>query len=176
MTHPYLDNATRWCFALRTLMGYPGHAPLFHTTTWCSSGARSLDQVMELVQLARDTHSDVVHVTCELDSDEPTAIALYLRRETIVEWMPNVLPYAAAERAKIELLAEDRWHIGPRRMLTAAKLPPKRRWESGIAIARRRWRHLAETTPLLPREGSLWVPPGGSYADAIPHEALKVAA
>lgn len=47
-------------------------------------------------------HSDVVHVTFE-----PTAIALYLRRETIVEWMPNVLPYASGEAAKIELLAQD---------------------------------------------------------------------
>ena len=176
MTIPYLDNATRWCFALRTLMGYPEQAPLFHTTTWCSSGARSLEQVMDLVQLAHDMHSDVVHVTFELDRDEPTAIALYLRRETIVEWMPNVLPYAASEAAKIELLAEERWYIGPRRMLTSAKLPPKRRWENGIAIARRRWRQQVETIQPPQVAGSVWVPPGGSYVDAIPHAALKIAA
>lgn len=176
MTSPYLDNATRWCFALRTLMGYPEHAPPFHTTKWCSSGPRSLEQVMDLVQLARDMQCDVVHATFELDIDEPTAIALYMRRETSIEWMPNVLPYAASETAKIELLAQDRWHIGPRQLLTGAKLPPKRRWESGIALARHRWRQLAETIQPPQVAGSVWVPPGGSYGDAIPHAALKIAA
>lgn len=177
MTHPYLANATAWGFALRTLMGYPQHALPFHTTTWCTSGVLDIDQVMNLKQLAADKCADLVHIAFEFESDEPLAISLFVRREHGIEWMPNVLPYAAGENAKIELLADrQRWLIGPRQSLTAARRPPKAQWERGVAMARRRWREVAAQVEPPQLDGSVWVPSGGRYADAIPHKALNIAA
>ncbi|CAM3231554.1 hypothetical protein SPAN111604_11945 [Sphingomonas antarctica] len=177
MTSQYLDNATAWSFSLRTLMGYPEHAPPFHTTKWCNSGPLDLDQVMTITRLATDMRSDFVHVAFELGTDEPVAISLFVRREHGIEWMPNVLPFAASETAKIELLADkQRWFVGQRQALTAGKLPPTGKWERGVAIARRRWRKAAANTGSLELAGSLWVPPGGGYADAIPQDELNIAA
>lgn len=177
MRHPYIEKSQSWTMALRTLMGYPADAPPFHPVAWCVSSPRNLIQIMDLACLARDSGRDVVHVAFELDADEPIAVSMAVHRDTGIEWMPNVLPYAANETAKIELLADRRrWHIGPRHALTSAQLPPKDSWESGIAIARRRWRQVAATMKSVSVEGSMWVPDGGSYADAIPHEALRIAA
>ena len=85
--------------------------------------------------------------------------------------------YAADEKTPIELLADDRsWLIGPRLFLTSAKLPPKHRRAHGEEIAWRRWRHAVASMAPAKLERSVWVPPGGSFEGAIPHEQLKVAA
>lgn len=177
MTSPYLDRAQAWCFALRTLMNYPAYAPPFHTTAWCSSSPRDVFQAMELTQIAADKGSDLVHVAFALDSDEPLSVSLAVRQGAGVVWIPDVRLYAADEKAPVELLADDRrWSIGPRLFLTNAKLPPKHRRAQGEEIAWRRWRNAAATMASLKMDGSVWVPPGGSLKDAIPHEQLKIAA
>lgn len=177
MISPYLDRAQAWCFALRTLMGYPGYAPPFHTTAWCSSSPRDVLQTMELTRIAADKGSDLVHVAFSLDVDEPLSVSLAVRQGGGVIWIPCLRLYAADEKAPIELLADDRrWSVGRRLFLTDAKLPPKHRRVKGEEIAWRRWRHAAATTASLRLSGSVWVPPGGSFEDAIPHERLKIAA
>jgi hypothetical protein len=176
MTSPYLDRASHWCSALRTLMGYPVCAPPFHTIAWCSSAPRNIFEALELTRIAAAKGCDFVHASFSLDTDEPLGVSLAVRRREGIEWIPNVRLYAADDRAPVELLAADRrWLIGPRLFLTTAKLPPKTRRAPGEAIAWRRWRHaVATTTPKL--EGSVWVPPGGALTDAIPHERIKVTA
>lgn len=177
MRHPYIEKSQSWTVALRTLMGYPADASSFHTVAWCVSSPRDLFQIRDLACLARDCGRDIVHVALELDADEPIAVSMAVHSDTGIEWIPNVLPYAANETAKIELLADRRrWHIGPRHILTSAKLPPTDICDSGIAIARRRWRQVAATMNLVSVEGSMWVPAGGRYADAVPLETLRVAA
>lgn len=177
MTSPYLDRAQAWCFALRTLMGYPGYAPPFHTTAWCSSSPRDVFQAMELTRIAADKGSDLVHVAFALDVDEPLSVSLAVRQGGGVMWIPRLRLYAADEKAPLELLADDRrWAIGPRLFLTDAKLPPKHRRVQGEEIAWRRWRRAVATTASLKLDGSVSVPPGGSFKDAIPLEQLKIAA
>lgn len=150
-------------------MGYPAYSPPFHTVAWCASGPRDIVQIMDLTQLAIEIRRDIVHVAFELDKDEPMAVSLAVRRDIGIELMPNVQPYAASETGKLELIADDqRWHVGPRQILTSAKLPPKYRWDEGIAIAWRRWRQAAETMKSVALEGAMWVPDGATYADAIP--------
>lgn len=176
MSDKYFQASERWATALRKLMGYPAHEPPFHTVAWCTSGPRDLMQIMNLTQLAADMQRDIVHLTFEEGADEPIAVSLAVRQEYGIEWMPNVVPYAAAATSKLELLADERrWRIGPRQVLTSAKLPPKGRWDKGSAIARRRWRQAAEVMKVVAVDGSVWVPAGGRYADAIPHEALRAA-
>lgn len=177
MTSPYLDRAQAWCIALRTLMNYPAYALPFHTTAWRSSSPRDVSQALELTQIAADKGSDLVHVAFALDIDAPSSVSLAVRQGAGVAWIPDVHLYAADEKAPLELLAYDRrWFIGPRSFLTSAKLPPKHRKARGEEIAWRRWQHAAAIEVPLTLERALWVPPGGTFKDAIPHEHLKIAA
>jgi hypothetical protein len=177
MTLPYFDLAQNWCFALRLLMGYPGYAPPFHTTAWCSSTPRNVFEAIELTQIAAAKGCDLVHVSFLLNSDEPLEVSLAVRQSAGVVWMPGLRLYAADERAPIELLADDCcWSIGPRLFLTSAKLPPKCRLAQGEEIAWRRWQEAVATMAPLKLNGSVWVPPGGTFEDAIPQEQLKSAA
>ena len=176
MTSPYLTMAQNWCLTLRTLMNYRPYAPPFHSTAWCFSSPRNVFQAMELTQIAADKGSDLVHVAFELDIDEPLSVSMAVRQDAGVVWIPDVRLYAADESAPIELLADDRrWMIGSRLFLTSAKLPPKHCRAQGEEIAWRRWRHAVATTAPLTLEGSVWVPPGGTFKDAIPHERLNIA-
>ena len=177
MTSPYLTRAQNWCFALRTLMKYPAYAPPFPTTTWCSSSPRDGFRAMELTQVTADKGTDLVHVAFALDVDEPLSVSLAVRQKAGVTWIPGVRLYAATETSPIELLADDdRWFIGSFFRLTASELPREARRAQGEEIAWRRWRHAVATMAPLTLSGSVWVPPGGTFADAIPHERLKVAA
>ncbi|HEX8486774.1 hypothetical protein [Sphingomonas sp.] len=177
MPSPYLTMAQNWCFALRTLMNYPPYAPPFHTTAWCSSTPRNIFEAMELTKIAAAKGTDLIHVAFTLDTNEPLGVSLAIRESECVVWIPNVRLYAPDEAAPIQLLADDcRWLIGPRLFLTSAKLPPKHRRAKGEEIAWRRWRHAAATIAPLGVEGSVWVPPGGTFKDAIPHERLNIAA
>ncbi len=176
MTLSYLDRASHWCFALRRLMGYPGYAPARHTTAWCSSSPRDPAQIAEVMQIVADMGRDLVHVSFALDQEDPLGVSLAIQGLAGVEWMPDVRLYAVSESAPIELLSEDRrWFIGPRLLLTGAKLPPKARRSKGEQIAWRRWRQAVATTTVPTLTGSVWVPPGGSIVTAIPHELINAA-
>ena len=176
MTLPYLYRASHWCFALRRLMGYPGYAPPRHTTAWCSSSPRDTAQIAQVMQIVADMGRDLVHVSFSLDQEEPLGVSLAIQGVAGVEWMPDVRLYAASESAPIDLLCADRrWFIGPRLLLTGAKLPPKARRSMGEEIAWRRWRQAVATTTVPKLTGSVWVPPGGSIVTAIPHELINAA-
>jgi hypothetical protein len=176
MTSSYLDRASHWCFTLRRLMGYPGYAPARHTTVWCSSSPRDPAQVAEVMQIVADMGRDLVHVSFVLDQEDPLGVSLAIQGLAGVEWMPDVRLYAASESAPIELLSEDRrWFIGPRLLLTGAKLPPKARRSKGEQIAWRRWRQAVATTTRPTLTGSVWVPPGGNIVTALPHELINEA-
>lgn len=177
MTHPYLDKSQSWCFALRRLMGYPDYAPAFHTLAFCASGPRDILQAVQLTQVAADLSRDMIHVAFALEAAEPLSVSLAVRQDIGIEWISNVRLYAASETAKIELLAANRrWFIGPRHVLTSAKLPPKHRRPKGEQIAMRRWRQAVATMEPFQLENSVWVRPGERFADAIPLEELRVAA
>lgn len=177
MTSPYLTRAQAWCFALRTLMNYPGYPPRFPTTVWCSSSPRSVIQSMELAQLAANRASDVVHVAFAPNVDEPLGVSLAVRQRVGVKWMPGVRLYAAREDSPIELLSGDeRWFIGSLLRLTASELPPGSRRAQGEQIAWRRWRQAVATMTPVKLGSSVWVPPGAGFGDAFPHDQLIIAA
>lgn len=176
MTSPYLTRVDSWCVALRDLMGYAAGTP-FHTLSWCASSPRNALQALRLVQIAADLGTDLVHVAMSLDQEEPLGVALAVRENMGMRWLPDARLYAASEAARIELLVGGRrWHVGPRQFLTSAKLPPRARREKGEEIAWRRWRQAAASMPTPQLNGSLFVPAGAQLADAIPREQLKVAA
>lgn len=177
MTHPLFVNSQAWAVSLRQLMGYPAHAAAGHAIRWCTSTPRDLSQAMQITQIANDSQCDLVHLAFEDHAAEPVGVSLAVRQNDGVAWLAGARLYAAAEFATIELLAGDRrWQIGPRHVLTAAKLPPTNRRARGEEIAMRRWRKAAAAIGPVELVGSLWVPPGGSYADAIPHARLDIAA
>lgn len=69
-------------------------------------------------------------------------------------------PYLASHDGVIELLSDThRWSVGPRSILTASPLPSRSRIKRGIELP-----------------GSVFIPAGGSYADAMLMEALRAAA
>lgn len=179
MTHPYILNSQAWCHSLRILLGYPPYAPDCQTLAVCASSPRDIFQAMELTEVARDMQRDMIHVAFDslAAGAEPVGVSLAVRQDSFVEWLPGCRLYAPSETAKLELLStEGRWFVGPRNMLTSAKLPPKSGWKKGEEIALRRWREAVETMGPLQLRGSVFVRPGERYADAIPMEALKVAA
>ncbi|WP_076072944.1 hypothetical protein [Sphingomonas montana] len=177
MTSTYLTTSQDWCHSLRSLMGYPAHAPAFHTAGWCFSAPRTIFDAWEVARLAADRGCDLVHVSIEPYADAPLAVSMAIRQDAGVEWVPGVRLYAASETARIELLTGDRrYFVGPRHFLTGAKLPPNARRANGEAIAWRRWRQAVSTMAPATLKGSVWVPKGGSFADAIPHEQIKIVA
>jgi len=175
----YLAKSQNWSVALRLLMGYPVHGLQFHTVSWCSSGPLDMVRAAQVTQVVADSARDLVHIACSLDADEPLGVALAVRRDAGVAWLPNCRLYAASETAPLELLTRDtRWGIGPRHILTSGKLPPKARRDRNQEIAWRRWRDTAAAVAAagLELQGSVRIPQGGSYADAVPHGRLRAAA
>lgn len=177
MTDPYIINSESWCRSLRRLMGHPDHVPVGETLAYCASGPRDADGVIHLRQIAADIRRDLVHLTFETDdAAEPSTVSLAIRRDDNVEWQPNCALYAASETARIELLAADRrWFIGPRNVLTSAKLPPTSRREKGAEIAMRRLQQAVANSGPLGQVKSVWVPSGERFDAAVPSGQLNVA-
>jgi hypothetical protein len=176
--HLYFTNADAWCHALRGLMGYPAHEPVNHSLSFCTSASRNIFEAMQITQIAADVGRDLVHVAFEDGAGEiPAGISLAVRTTNCVEWLSGCALYAAGETSRIEILSADRrWLVGPRHVLTAAKLPPKSRRQRGEEIAARRWRQAFEAVGPLSLTGSMFVPEGRSYADAVPRADLRTAA
>lgn len=176
MTTDYLARSNAWCAALRWLMGYPTPGLPIDTTAWCSSAPRTALDISEVTQIAQDKGADLVHIAMSLDREEPLAVSLALRQRGRVDWLPDVRLYAADDAASIALLAAgQRWAIGQDYLLSASVLPAVEERARGEAIAWRRWRAAVASACVPQIGGSVWVPRGRRYADAIPQDRLKAA-
>lgn len=177
MAKDYASNSQAWSVALRRLMGYPLYAPACHTVAWTTSGPRDLIGIMELTQLATDMNRDLIHLTFDGDgSGVPIQIGLAIRQDLDVAWMAGCRLYTASETARVEIIAGDqRWYVGPRQVLMPTRLPARKRIARGEALAMRRWCRAAEDAHHVELVGSVCVPPGKRFADAIPQEAFALA-
>lgn len=94
-----------------------------------------------------------------------------------VVWHADVRLYLSSNDTFVEILTDThRWSVGPRHVLTASALPPRSRVKRSVERAHRRWREVTERVHGVELPGSVFVPAGGSYADAMPMEAIRAAA
>lgn len=173
-----IDIMQAWTVGLRLAMGYPQYAPIGNPIAFASGGRKNFAEALEVAAIVEQTGRDIVLVTFDLPIDDgPVGISLATRGNALVEWHAEVRPYLAGDDGFIELLSDTlRWSVGPRSVLTASALPPRSRIRRGIERAHRRWREAADQMHGLDLPGSIFVPAGGSYADAMPMEVLRAAA
>lgn len=159
-------------------MGYPQYAPIGSPIAFASGGCRNFAEALEVAAIVEQTGRGIVLVTFDLPiTNGPVGISLATRGNVLVDWHADVQPYLASDDGFIELLSDThRWSVGPRSVLTASALPPRSRIKRGIERAHRRWRKAADRMHGLDLPGSIFVPAGGSYADAMPMEVLRAAA
>lgn len=176
MSLPYFEHGSIWVHALRQLMNFPASGP--YAVSCCTSAARDADQAAQLADIARDMRRDLIHLTFDnvAGTAAPSAVSLVVRQGRRFAWLPHAQIYAATEGAPVELLVGGRrWYMAGGE-LREGKSPPAHQRRGGEEIAMRRWRAAAASTAPVTYIGSVWVPPGGRFADAIPQERLRVAA
>lgn len=173
-----IDTMQAWTFGLRVAMGYPEYAPIGNPVAFASGGRKTFAEAIEVAAIVEQTGRDLILVQFDLPiADGPIGISLATRANVHVEWHANVQPYLASEDAYVELLSDThRWSVGPRSVLTASALPPRNRIKRGVERANRRWREMTDRVHGLELPGSVFVPAGTSYADALPLERLRAAA
>lgn len=104
-------------------------------------------------------------------------VSLATRATCHVDWHSEARLYAASDEAPIALLTDrHRWFVGPRAILTAAPLPPRGKIRRGVERAMRRWGEQALRSHNLDLTGSIFVPQGANFAQAVPLETLAQAA
>jgi hypothetical protein len=173
-----MDTMQAWTTGLRLAMGYPQYAPIGNPIMYASGGRKNFVEALEIAAIVEQTNRDFVLVQFGLPiADGPVGISLATRGNVLVDWHADVQPYLANDDGVIELLSDThRWSVGPRSILIASPLPPCNRIKRGIERAHRRWREAADQMHGLELSGSIFVPAGGTYADAIPMEVLRAAA
>ncbi|KTT70586.1 hypothetical protein [Sphingomonas endophytica] len=173
-----MDTMQAWTAGLRLAMGYPQYAPIGNPIAYASGGRKNFAEALEIAAIVEQTNRDLVLVAFDLPiADGPVGISLATRGNILVDWHADVQPYLASDDGIIELLSDThRWSVGPRSILTASPLPSRCRIKRGIDRAHRRWREAADQMRGIELPGSLFIPAGGSYADAIPTEVVRAAA
>lgn len=173
-----MDTMQAWTVGLRLAMGYPQFAPIGNPIAFASGGRKNFAEALEVAAIVEQTGRDIVLVQFDLPiANGPVGISLAVRGDVLVEWHADVQLYLASDDGCIELLSEThRWSVGPRSVLTASPLPARGRIKRGVERAQRRWREAADQVRGLEVAGSVFVPAGGSYADAMPLEVLRAAA
>lgn len=173
-----IDTMQAWTYVLRIIMRYPAFAPLSHTIAFASGGRRNSLEALHIAALVEETGCDMVHVNFDLPiTDGPAGVSLATRATCHVDWHSDVRLYAASDDAPVELLTDrKRWFVGPRAILTAAPLPPSSKVKRGVGRAMRRWHEQALRSHNLDLAGSVFVPPGAKFAQAVPMETLAKAA
>ncbi|KQM96349.1 hypothetical protein [Sphingomonas sp. Leaf226] len=173
-----IDTMQAWTYALRIIMGYPAFAPIGHTITFASGGHRDPVEALQIAAIVEQIGHDIVHVNFEPPiADGPVGVSLATRATCHVDWHSEVSIYADSDEALVELLTDrHRWFVGPRAVLTAAPLPPRGKIRRGVERATRRWREQALRSHNLDLTGSVFVPQGANFAQAIPMESLARAA
>lgn len=174
--HRYFATAHAYAQTLPLLLGYPSGNSHCHTATVSLSGPVTDALAAQILDVAADTQRDMIHIAYAETEPVPIGLALALRQHSTIQWLPDCTLYAASETATVEILAGGRrWRVGPRNMLTAAKLPPRDRRAAGEAIALRRW-HQAVAAGPIGFPGVITMHPGERIADAIARDDLLAAA
>ncbi|PVE52003.1 hypothetical protein DC429_16870 [Arthrobacter sp. TPD3018] len=173
-----MDTMQAWTVGLRRAMGYPQYAPIGNPISYASGGRKNFAEALDIAAIVEQTNRDLILVVFDLPiADGPVGISLATRGNILVDWHADVQPYLASDDGTIELLSDThRWSVGPRAILTASPLPTRSRIKRGIERAHRRWREAADQMRGIELPGSFFIPAGGSYADAMPMEALRAAA
>ncbi|MBP2512096.1 hypothetical protein [Sphingomonas sp. PvP018] len=173
-----IDTMQAWTHALRVVMGYPEFAPIGNPIAFASGGRKEATEALQIAAIVEQSGRDVVYVEFARPiAKGPIGISLATRATLHVDWHSRVRLYAAADDAPVELLTDThRWSVGPRSILTASALPRGSRVARGIERADYRWRETAAQMYGVELDGSVHIPAGGTYADAVPMEALRRAA
>ena len=173
-----IDTMQAWTHGLRVVMGYPEFAPIGNPIAFASGGRKDATAALQIAAIVEQTGRDVVYVGFGLPiADGPLCISLATRATLHVDWHAELRLYAASDDAPVELLTDThRWSVGPRSVLTASALPRGSRVARGIERANHRWREAAAQMYGVELDGSVHIPAGGTYADAVPMEALRKAA
>jgi len=173
-----IDTMQAWTLALRRILGYPEFAPIGNPVAFASGGRKDPVEALQIAAIVQKTGRDVVFVNFDDPIPAgPVGVSLATRNTLLVDWHPEVQLYAASDNAPVELLtAGHRWFVGPRSILTAAALPPQAKIARGVDRAMRRWRETASQSHRVDLTGSVFIPAGAAYADAVPMEELRRAA
>lgn len=173
-----IDTMQAWTHGLRLAMGYPEYAPIGNPVAFASGGRKDFAEALGIAAIVEQTGQDMVFVQFGLPiTDGPIGVSLATRATFHVDWHADVQLYLASDDTFVEILTDThRWSIGPRNVLTASALPPRSRIKRGVERAHRRWREVAEQVHGVNLTGSIFVPAGADYADAVPMETLRTAA
>lgn len=172
-----IDTMQAWTHGLRIAMSYPEYAPIGNPVAFASGGRKNFAEALEIAAIVEQTGRDMVFVQFGLPiADGPIGVSLATRATIHVDWHADVQLYRSSEDTFVEILTDThRWSVGPRNVLTASALPPRHRIKRGMERAHRRWREVTERVHGVELPGSVFVPAGGSYADAMPMEAIRSA-
>lgn len=173
-----IDTMQAWTLALRRILGYPDFAPVGNPVAFASGGRKDPVEALQIAAIVPETGRDVVFVNFDDPiTAGPVGVSLATRNTLLVDWHQEVQLYASSEDAPVQLLtASHRWFVGSRSILTAAALPPRAKIARGVDRATRRWRAAASQAHNLDLTGSVFIPAGATYADAVPMEELRRAA
>jgi len=173
-----IDTMQAWAHGLRVAMGYPEYAPIANPVAFASGGRKNFAEAHEIAAIVEEIGRDMILVQFDLPiADGPIGVSLATRATIYVDWHADVQLYLSNDDTFVEILTDThRWSVGPRNVLTASALPPRNRIKRGIERAHRRWREVTERVHGVELPGSVFVPAGGSYADAMPMEAIRSAA
>jgi len=173
-----IDTMQAWTHGLRLAMGYPEYGPIGNPVAFASGGRKNFAEALGIAAIVEQTGQDMVFVQFGLPiTDGPIGVSLATRATLHVDWHADVQLYLASDDTLVEILTDThRWSVGPRNILTASALPPRNRIKRGVERAHRRWGEVAERVHGVDLTGSIFVPAGAAYADAVPMEALRAAA
>lgn len=173
-----IDTMQAWTRGLRVAMGYPEYASVCNPVAFASGGRKNFAEALEIAAIVEEIGRDMILVQFDLPiADGPIGVSLATRATLHVDWHADVRLYLDSDSTSVEILTDTHsWSVGPRNVLTAAALPPRSRIKRGIERAHRRWREVTERVHGVELPGYVFVPAGGSYADAIPMEAIRSAA
>jgi len=173
-----IDTMEAWVHGLRVAMGYPEYAPIANPVAFASGGRKTLTEALEIAAIVEEIGRDMILVQFDLPiANGPIGVSLATRATIHVDWHADVQLYLSSDDTFVEILTDThRWSVGPRNVLTASALPPRSRIKRSVERAHRRWREVAEQVHGVKLTGSIFVPAGADYADAVPMETLRAAA
>ena len=173
-----IDTMQAWTHGLRVAMGYPAYAPIANPVAFASGGRKNFAEALEIAAIVNDIGRDMILVQFDLPiADGPVGVSLATRATIHVEWHADVQLYLSSNDTFVEILTNTHcWSVGPRNVLTASALPLRSRIKRGVERAHRRWLEVTERVHGVELSGSVFVPVGGSYAEAMPMEEIRSAA